>query len=242
MQMERGMRETAPQGARYVFAGTGERGTGDGTKTCPRCGQVLFDDMDVCYGCLYDFTRDRHGAMRETASDEGPVRASDLLRALPRVTGDPLATIELDEIDDEPEERPEGDAAVTPPRIPRHRKSEGSADDTLDLARERVADEGGHAGAPAVPLVVVSSVDMRVTLPVGPQGITVGRDEANDVVLGARSVSRRHVRLCAAGSRVMVQDLGATNPALLEGRPLEGSAVMERGDVLDVCGTTIALA
>ena len=29
-----------------------------GTKTCPRCGEVLFDDMDVCYGCLYDFGRD----------------------------------------------------------------------------------------------------------------------------------------------------------------------------------------
>lgn len=30
-----------------------------GTKRCPRCGQVLFDDMEVCYGCLYDFTRER---------------------------------------------------------------------------------------------------------------------------------------------------------------------------------------
>lgn len=27
------------------------------TKTCPRCGSVVFADMDVCYGCLYDFNR-----------------------------------------------------------------------------------------------------------------------------------------------------------------------------------------
>ncbi len=27
------------------------------TKVCPQCGQVLFEDMDVCYGCLYDFSR-----------------------------------------------------------------------------------------------------------------------------------------------------------------------------------------
>lgn len=27
-------------------------------KTCPRCGQELLQDMDVCYGCLYDFTRE----------------------------------------------------------------------------------------------------------------------------------------------------------------------------------------
>lgn len=25
------------------------------TKTCPQCGQELFSDMAVCYGCLYSF-------------------------------------------------------------------------------------------------------------------------------------------------------------------------------------------
>lgn len=29
------------------------------TKTCPRCGDVLYGDMHICYGCLYDFSRDR---------------------------------------------------------------------------------------------------------------------------------------------------------------------------------------
>lgn len=24
-------------------------------RTCPRCGAKLFEDMNVCYGCLYDF-------------------------------------------------------------------------------------------------------------------------------------------------------------------------------------------
>ncbi len=28
----------------------------DGVKVCPRCGAKTFADMDVCYGCLYDFT------------------------------------------------------------------------------------------------------------------------------------------------------------------------------------------
>ena len=32
---------------------------GYGEKRCARCGEVLFDDMDVCYGCLYDFGRNR---------------------------------------------------------------------------------------------------------------------------------------------------------------------------------------
>lgn len=32
---------------------------GYATRRCPRCGAELYADMDVCYGCLYDFTRDR---------------------------------------------------------------------------------------------------------------------------------------------------------------------------------------
>ena len=31
------------------------------TKTCPCCGMELFSDMDVCYGCMYDFTREPTG-------------------------------------------------------------------------------------------------------------------------------------------------------------------------------------
>lgn len=33
-------------------------------KRCPRCDSELYADMDVCYGCLYDFSRD---APRETS-------------------------------------------------------------------------------------------------------------------------------------------------------------------------------
>lgn len=35
--------------------------TGYQTKVCPRCGARLYADMDICYGCLYDFTRDASG-------------------------------------------------------------------------------------------------------------------------------------------------------------------------------------
>lgn len=42
-----------------VMGGRVDSVRGYGEKRCPRCGEVLFDDMDVCYGCLYDFGRDR---------------------------------------------------------------------------------------------------------------------------------------------------------------------------------------
>ncbi|WP_028263314.1 hypothetical protein [Atopobium fossor] len=31
--------------------------TNEHTKVCPSCGATLFADMDICYGCLYDFTK-----------------------------------------------------------------------------------------------------------------------------------------------------------------------------------------
>ena len=43
------------------------------TKTCPRCGEELFRDMDVCYGCLYDFTRKPD--LPPLAADEGKPEA-----------------------------------------------------------------------------------------------------------------------------------------------------------------------
>ena len=49
------------------------------TKVCPQCGQELFSDMDVCYGCLYSF----EGRAR---------RAESTLAALPE--------IEMDDIDE----------------------------------------------------------------------------------------------------------------------------------------------
>ena len=47
MSEERGRGSTAGRSSANDGAGA--------TKTCPRCGAVLFLDMNRCYGCLYDF-------------------------------------------------------------------------------------------------------------------------------------------------------------------------------------------
>ena len=38
-------------------------------KECPRCGALLFGDMDICYGCLYDFSRERVPSRDPAPSD-----------------------------------------------------------------------------------------------------------------------------------------------------------------------------
>lgn len=52
MQMT-GMSEERGRGS--AVGRSGANGGAGATKTCPRCGAVLFSDMNRCYGCLYDF-------------------------------------------------------------------------------------------------------------------------------------------------------------------------------------------
>ena len=59
-----------------------------GTKVCPRCGSELYADMDVCYGCLFDFDRQANLALpAPDAAERGRVDAGDTedLSAVARV-------------------------------------------------------------------------------------------------------------------------------------------------------------
>ena len=225
--MQRDQRMVQKGGTKHTFAATPEREEAMGTKVCPRCGETLFADMDVCYGCLYDFSRDEAGRAKQRQA-EPPLTEVTKPIAIPG-GADPLAAIELDEIDDEP------------PSEPRHsRKDEvGSADDTFDLAA--VSKELSAAPDKQPLSVLVESEDLRVCVPLPAQGIVVGRGDASDILLKARSVSRRHLRLVPCGEKVLVEDCGATNPALVDGVPLEGSAVLGVGAQVDVCGTVLKI-
>ena len=63
-----GMQMTGMDEGRGLGSAVGRSGANDevgATKTCPRCGAVLFSDMNRCYGCLYDFP--------EQAPEVGPM-------------------------------------------------------------------------------------------------------------------------------------------------------------------------
>ncbi|GAB3668521.1 hypothetical protein GCM10027589_35070 [Actinocorallia lasiicapitis] len=66
-------------------------------------------------------------------------------------------------------------------------------------------------------------------------GLTLGRDPGNDVVLMDALVSRRHVRIDRSpGGVYTVADLDATNHAFVNGASVAGSASLRDGDVLTV--------
>lgn len=237
---------------RYVFAASSSAEDDARYKTCPRCGEVLFSDMDVCFGCLYDFKRDelsRVPKRRELTVVQGRGKG---VGSLPTPTSpDPLEDIELDEIDDDDDEvfpveppEPDGNANPVPPR---HSKEQTwSAVDTIDLAAMPLVQGGsGDAGATAVKpprfRVVARSSDMQVRVPLPRQGLAVGRGESNDIILFSHAVSRSHLRLVPHDGAVLAQDMGATNPTEVDGRPLEGSLRLVGGETLDVCGTVLRI-
>lgn len=68
-------------------------------KTCPVCQATLFDDMDVCYGCMHEFTSnpDEREASKEAPlqaqKDAAPTLRVPLLEPQLQPQARPLATV-----------------------------------------------------------------------------------------------------------------------------------------------------
>lgn len=197
-------------------------------KVCPRCGEELFADMHVCYGCLYEFPPAgdaSSAASPSTPRDDGPTSDTEAL-ALPGL------------VEDEPFL---WDAGLPP-------AESGWEDDTLDLSgvgRAAIASptpsQEAHSSSREV-LCWVRTPSMEVRLPIPNEGLVIGRDQTCDVVLRSRAVSRSHVRILPAqdgeeGMRVI--DLGATNPAMFSGREVRGEVLVPLGWTVSICGAFV---
>jgi pSer/pThr/pTyr-binding forkhead associated (FHA) protein len=70
----------------------------------------------------------------------------------------------------------------------------------------------------------------RIVTPVAP--VVIGRHHASDFVIGDSTVSRRHAALHRKGYSWIVEDLGSKNGTRVNGRRVEGRAVIAPGDEL----------
>lgn len=61
---------------------------------------------------------------------------------------------------------------------------------------------------------------------------TLGRDVANDIVLGDPEVSRQHARLTRTPGGYVLEDLGSTNGSFVNGERLTSPRVINPGDLL----------
>jgi diguanylate cyclase (GGDEF)-like protein len=79
-------------------------------------------------------------------------------------------------------------------------------------------------------LLVLSGRNVGTVIPLDISEVTIGRDPACDVRLGDDGISRRHVRLAAAGQAWMVEDVGSTNGTTVNGEKLAAKRELEEGD------------
>ncbi len=195
------------------------------TKVCPRCGEELFADMRVCYGCLYEFP-----SARDVPAPAGP--------AAPK-TEESASVAEEPALPGLVEDEPFLWDAGLPPA------ESGWEDDTLDLSGVGNKAIATAASSPDTQppcrevLCWVRTPSMEVRLPIPNEGLVIGRDQTCDVVLRSRAVSRSHVRILPArdgeeGMRVI--DLGATNPAMFSGREVRGEVLVPLGWTVSICG------
>ncbi len=91
------------------------------------------------------------------------------------------------------------------------------------------------------PGVLVRTASVDLWLPVSEQGLAVGRDPSNDVVLHSPAVSRRHLRMASTPDGMEVSDMGSTNPAMYRGREVSGCVIVPYGDAIDVCGCLLTM-
>jgi predicted component of type VI protein secretion system len=71
--------------------------------------------------------------------------------------------------------------------------------------------------------------------------ITIGRDNANRVVVNDAEVSRKHARLVAQGGGYVIEDLGSTNGTFVEGQRLMGPHLLRPGETI-MLGEKISLS
>ncbi|HYF61654.1 MAG TPA: FHA domain-containing protein [Herpetosiphonaceae bacterium] len=70
--------------------------------------------------------------------------------------------------------------------------------------------------------------------------IVIGRAETCDITLAGRLISRQHARISRAAGGYLLEDLGSRNGTQVNGRPLEGSHVLQNGDVIE-CGGSASI-
>ena len=182
-----------------------------GSKRCPRCGELLFEDMDVCYGCLYDFSRE-------------PYR-------LPEGMIGPTFEPELDEADMEPVATEKD--AQTKPDVPDGmcgtRRADVAPSACMPLQKSR----------PHGRKLLLRTSEVGLGLPIPSRGLTLGRASDNDIVLQTDRTAEYHLVLVPRTDDVVAVGLvdGAfegSSKALTE-----GCAFLREGDFISVGGLSI---
>lgn len=68
---------------------------------------------------------------------------------------------------------------------------------------------------------------------------TIGREAGNDIMIEDTQISRHHARLTRQGNSYVVEDLGSTNGAFVNGRRVSTPVSLSNGDMLGFADTIV---
>lgn len=71
--------------------------------------------------------------------------------------------------------------------------------------------------------------------------LTLGRDEAADLRLGDKAVSRRHANVRVEGETAVIEDLGSRNGTFVNAERVESPQRLRVGDVIQIGATVLEL-
>jgi sigma-B regulation protein RsbU (phosphoserine phosphatase) len=79
-------------------------------------------------------------------------------------------------------------------------------------------------------------------IPIEKPVTTIGRSSINEIVLGDKSLSRRHVRILREGEGLLVEDLGSRNGTFLNGERLTAPQPLQEGDRITLGGCVLTVS
>ncbi len=206
------------------------------TKTCPRCGAVVFADMDVCYGCLYDFTRpslDYPGS----GTPEGEI-SPPAAEAAPHPVATPRIVTSAPAIPKASAPHAMASAALleAPPLAPREIVEEVPS----EAPREEGADAARSTGGGRF-FLRVRWRGVEVLVPLEGAGLTIGRLPQSEIVLSDFTVCDEHARIALSGEHATVVLMDRRARATKDGADVRGSTELAAGEELDIAGARFAL-
>ena len=204
------------------------------TKSCPRCLEELFDDMSVCYGCLYDFSRAQNpkddclveDTSLDTHIDDAHVGGAYVERSSSgKLSCDDTCDISFDM-----------EHAYNEPQVSASNHELCGRDEQALYASSCRSIDSPHSEGTCVAEMHVQSpsADFKINFA---QELVIGRARSCDVCLHSRAVSRKHIRFFKEHNAYYVEDLHAINQARINGRYIDRKIELLSGDCVEVCGT-----
>jgi len=72
------------------------------------------------------------------------------------------------------------------------------------------------------------------TFPLEGEGITIGREAGNGIIINNAEVSRKHAQLSLQGGKYIISDIGSTNGTFVNGQRITGQHVLVPGEVISL--------